>query len=161
MTDETNESIAPTEPIDEIHGTADHVAARDAHITDSLIGAVQAEGSASITDSACGAVVAGQGAQVENSFSQAVVAGAGIEMKNSGGGILVAGAGIDLQNSSTGILYSRKAKVENSTIAVLLTPQAELGQNVKVQMSTVQAIAFGAAFGLFAGLLGFLLRRRR
>lgn len=161
MSDELNANIVPGEPVDEIQGTADQVTARDAQITDSLVGMVQAEGSASVTDSACGAVVAGQGAQVENSFSQAVVAGAGIEMKNSGGGVLVAGAGIEMANSSSGILYSRQAKVENSTITVLLTPQAELGENVKVSMTTVQAIAFGAAFGLFAGLLGFLLRKRK
>ena len=38
---------------------------------------------------------------------------------------------------------------------------AALGENVKVIASTRQAVAFGAAFGLAAGLLGWLLRRRR
>ncbi|MRR10865.1 hypothetical protein EG831_12515 [bacterium] len=90
-----------------------------------------------------------------------VVAGAAIDLSDSAGGVLVAGGNTSLQDSPVGLLVSRQATVENSTIGVLLTPQVALGENVKVIASTRQAIAFGAAFGLMAGLVGLLFRRRR
>lgn len=161
MSDELNANVEPVEPIDEVSGTAERVVARDVSIHDGLIGVVQAEGSATVSDAVCGAVVAGQGAQIDNAFSQAIVAGAGIEMRNSGGGVLVAGNGIEMVDSTSGILYSQQATIENSTIGLLLAPRAALGENVKVIATTRQAVAFGAAFGLAAGMLGWLLRRRR
>ena len=164
MSDELNasiESVEPVEPVEEVTGTAERVMARDVSVHDSLVGMVQAAGSATVSDAACGGVVAGQGMQIDNGFCQAVVAGAGIEMRNSGGGVMVAGNDIEMVDSTSGILYSQQATIENSTIGVLLAPRAALGENVKVIATTRQAITFGAAFGLAAGLLGWLLRRRR
>jgi hypothetical protein len=50
--------------------------------------------------------------------------------------------------------------VDQSTIGVLFGPQAVLGKDVKVIMSTRQALIFGAIFGLVVAIAGRLLRRR-
>jgi hypothetical protein len=142
-------------------GAADQVVAHDASVNNSFVGSVRAGGHASIANSIAGGFVAGQNMDIAEGFGNAFVAGANIEMKNSGGLVMVAGANIDIHSGGGGFLSCKQATVENGTIGVLLAPQAALGENVKVMMSTPQAIALGAAFGLVAGVLGLLFRRRR
>jgi hypothetical protein len=126
-----------------------------------IVGRVDVEGDASLAYSVAGGVVAGQSVSMTDCMNVAAVAGTGIEMTDSGCGILVAGGESHLQESGAGFLHCQQAMVENSTIGILATPQATLGQDVKVMMTTKQAIAFGAAFGLVVGAIGILFRRRR
>lgn len=130
-------------------------------LTDRFVRALQIEGDASLSDALAGCVTAGRDVHLTDALGGAVVAGAAIDLSDSAGGIIVAGGNTSLQDSPVGLLFSRQATVENSTIGVLLTPQVALGDNVKVIASTRQAIAFGTAFGLVAGLVGLLFRRRR
>ncbi len=141
-------------------GVADQVIAQDASINNSFVGVVRAE-KTSVANSVAAAFVAGQNMDIAESFGNACVAGANIEMKGSAALALVAGANIEIHGGGGGFLNCKQATVESGTIGVLLTPQAALGKNVKVVMSTTQAIAMGASFGLIAGVLGFLFRRRR
>ena len=149
------------QPIEELEGIADQVVAQDASINNSFVGVVRAAGSASVANSISGGFVAGQNMEVAEGFGNAFVAGANIEMKGSAGLALIAGANIDIHGGGGGILSCQQATVESGTIGVLIAPQAALGENVKVVMSTTQAIAMGAAFGLVVGVLGLLFRRRR
>jgi hypothetical protein len=146
---------------EELEGVADQVVAQDANINNSFVGVVRAAGNASVANSIAGGFVAGQNLDVAEGFGNAFVAGANIEMKGSSGLTLVAGANINIHGGGGGFMNCKQATVESGTIGVLLTPQAALGENVKVVMSTTQAIAMGAAFGLVAGALGLLFRRRR
>lgn len=156
--DKNTENALPTE---ELEGVADQVVAHDASINNSFVGVVRAAGSASVANSIAGGFVAGQNLEVAEGFGNAFVAGANIEMKGSAGLSLVAGANIDIHGGGGGILSCKQATVEGSTIGVLIAPEAALGENVKVVMSTTQAIAMGAAFGLVVSVFGLLFRRRR
>jgi hypothetical protein len=145
----------------EYEGIADQVVAQDANVNNSFVGVVRAAGNASVANSIAGGFVAGQNMEIAEGFGNTYVAGANMEMKGSAGLVMVAGANIDLHGGGGGFLNCKQATVESGTIGVLLAPQVALGENVKVVMSTTQAIALGAAFGLVAGALGLLFRRRR
>ena len=150
----------PSEEI-RIEGVADRVDARDANIENSLVGVLQASGHAKAVNSISLAMAAGQNLDVAEGLSGAFIAGGNVAMKGSFGVAVVAGANADMHGSNAGFLNCQQATVESSTIGVLLVPKATLGENVKVMITTQQAIAFGAAFGLVAGIFGLLFRRRR
>lgn len=161
MSKQTEVNVESPDRTEKYEGVADQVVAHDASVNNSFVGVVRAERHASVANSIAAAFVAGQNMDIAEGFGNAFVAGANIEMKGSSGLALVAGANIDIHGGGGCFLNCKQATVENGTIGVLLAPQAALGENVKVVMSTTQAIAMGAAFGLVAGVLGLLFRRRR
>lgn len=160
MSQEFEEKAARALEIEAQEAEPDQESAGNRSIEGRLVGVVQAEGSVTMAESASAAVVAGQNIWVSESLSAAVVAGASIEAKGSASGIMIAGAGVDIRDSAAGLINCQRATVENSTIGVLFCGQAVLDKDVKVVFSTAQAIALGAAFGLVAGLLSFLSRRK-
>jgi len=93
-------------------------------------------------------------------FDKDYAGGGHIRFTDSVGVVAVAGGKADLTNSRTGLLISRVSSVDQSTIGVLFAPQTALGKDVKVLMTTQQALLFGAAFGMGAALLGRLLRSK-
>ncbi len=161
MTEQPELKAASPESMEEIEGVADKARGKDVKINDSIVGSVNAQANADINDSIVGAVGAGQDISFSNGGAIAIGAGRNIDVRNGGGYRLRAGNDIHIQNGGGGLMACKQAVVDNSTIGVLLTPQAALGENVKVMMSTRQAVAFGAAFGLVAGFLCCLFCRRR
>jgi hypothetical protein len=161
MSKQIEVNVESPDSTEKYEGVADQVVAHDASVNNSFVGVVRAERHASVANSIAAAFVAGQNLDIDEGFGNAFVAGANIEMKGSGGLVLVAGANIDIHGGGGAFLNCKQATVENSTIGVLFAPQAALGENVNVVMSTTQAIAMGAAFGFVAGVLGLLFRRRR
>lgn len=147
------------EPQDET--SRGEVEARAVAIDNRTIGRAQVEGNASLSDVIAGAVVAGQSTSLADCLSTAVVAGGDVEMKDSACAVMVVGGNTSLQESGAGFIRCQQATLENSTIGILAAPQATLGQDVRVMLTTQQAMAFGAAFGLVAGILGILFRRKR
>jgi len=130
-------------------------------VKNAMVGQINIEQSAAVQNSLAGAVIAGQDGAVNNSVVWGpVVAGGNVQFTNSVGGVTVAGGKAEITNSKTGFLISPASSVEQSTIGVLFAPQAALGKDVKVIMTTQQALLFGAAFGAVAAVLGRLLRRR-
>lgn len=154
--------IEGTEPVEsQPEALGGEIEADEEAIDSRAVCRVQVEGNASLTDTLAGAVIAGQSASLTDSLSTAVVAGAGVEMKDSACTVMVAGGDVNLQEGGAGFIHCQQAAIENSTVGILVAPRATLGQDVKVMMTTRQAIAFGAAFGLAAGIIGILFRRKR
>ena len=124
-----------------------------------IVGQVRVDQDVVVQDSLAMAVVAGKNSTMNNSLCGTAVAGGNLQAENSVGVIVVAGGNAGLTNSKTGLLLTGSATVEQSTIGVLFAPQAALGKDVKVIMTTQQALLFGAAFGVAAAIFGRLLRR--
>jgi hypothetical protein len=126
-----------------------------------MVGQIKIGQSAAVQNGVSGAVVAGRDAVVSNSVSGAVVAGGSVELANSLSGVTVVGGKAHIANSNSGLLFSKAATIEHSTVGVLFAPETALGQDVKVIMTTRQALLFGVAFGMVAVIFGGLFRRRR
>lgn len=150
------EPVDPPEPLEPPEGGK----TVESTVKNQVVGLIKIEQSAAVQNSLAGAVVAGQAAAVNDSACGVVVAGGNIQFTDSAGAVAVAGGNADITNSITGLLISPVSSVEQSTIGVLVAPQAALGKGVKVLMTMQQAIVFGAAFGAVAAILGRLLRRR-
>jgi hypothetical protein len=124
-------------------------------------GVMRTDADARLENSLVAAVVAGADITMKDSLGCAVVAGKDVHMQDCLGKVVVAGGNVTLRGGGAGVMYSRQAAVEAGTIGVLIAPQAALREQVRVLMTGRQAALLGAAFGLTAGLLGLLFRRRR
>lgn len=153
---EQDESV-PVEPVN----PAETPAPAERRVENTMACQINVEQNALIQNSMAGAIIAGQSAAADNSVAGAVVAGGSIEFNNSAAMVSVVGGTAQIANSSTGVLFAPASTVEHSRIGVLIAPQAALGKDVKVIMTTQQALLFGAAFGMVAAVLGRYLRRRR
>ncbi len=130
------------------------------NVSDSLVGAVSAGQNVSVSDSLVIAAMAGGNVHLEDGAATSIMAGANVDVLNGGSGFITAGANVTITNGGGGIIACRQASVEQSTIGVLITGQVELGENNRVMFTTLQAAAFGAAFGLVVAALGIIFRRR-
>jgi hypothetical protein len=129
-------------------------------VESTIAGNVNTEQNATVENSVVGSVVAGKDSTTTNSMVVAVVAGGDVLLTNSMGVVTVAGGKVELNSSKSCLLITQGSAVENSTIGVLFSPEATLGNDVKVIMTSKQALLIGAALGLIIFLLGRLFRRR-
>ena len=141
-----------------------------------LAGRINATNDVKMHQSGAFAVAAGQDAEV--SFGGAVVIAVGRDLKQeTGGGMVYAvgrdmrmtdsvagisnvGGRLEMKDSLSMLSLSNSSRIEQSMIGVLFTNSADLGENNHVLLSTPQAAAFGAAFGLVFALLSWLFRKR-
>jgi hypothetical protein len=104
--------------------------------------------------------VAGRDASLANGVAQVVVVGRDLQLDNSAAGVIKAGGGANLAYSLAGLAAGEQVAVENSRVGVVLARRVVIGEGSQVLVSTRQAAAFGAAFGLVLAVLSWLFRRR-
>ena len=121
---------------------------------------VSAKQEAVIDRSGALAINAGRNAEIRYGGTMAINAGGHADIHFGGAMVINAGGAVDIESGGALVINSAKgAKLTNSTVGVLLSPKAELGEGTRVILNTKQAVAFGAAFGVLFALLRWLLKR--
>ena len=118
--------------------------AKNAYVQDSMALSVSAKQDAHVENSMVLGVAAGRDLTAEDSFCSMVAVGRDLNLKESG---------------SLFITVGNQTQATASTIGVLLASDVKLDGGSKVLMTSQQALAFGAAFGVVFALLSLLLRR--
>lgn len=124
-------------------------------------GTVRAEVDAQLNESLAATVAAGRDVAMTDSLCGVVVAGGSIAMTDCLDKVVVAGGNVEMHGGGVALMHCQQASVQQGTIGVLITPKAVLGEQVRVLMNDRQAVLMGVAFGLAAGLLRLLFRRKR
>lgn len=155
----------PQEPqgsyTDLINDYAAHLEAEEATVNQSLVGTINAKEKVTVVKSAALGIAAGSDAEVYQSGCAGMAVGHDATIQSGAVVALTVGGDANVQSGGSAVMVCRNANLENSVIGILCTSQAALGPDVKVMMTSKQAIAFGAAFGLVAGIFGLITRRRR
>ena len=155
----------PEEPqgayADLINDYAGHLEAEEATVNQSLVGSINAKDKVTVVKSVAGGIAAGSDAEVYQSGCGGMAVGHDATIQSGAVLALTVGGDANVQSGGSAVVVCRNANLENSVIGVLFTPQAALGKDVKVLMTSTQAAAFGAAFALVAGIFGLITRRRR
>lgn len=121
------------------------VNARDAHFTRSAVGPVAASGQVSFVQAGCGPMLAGGDVSFHQGGCGPVIARGNVSFEQGGTQTILAAGGATIKTGAfVGIIASPKVTVEDGAT---------------VLMSTRQAAAAGAAFGVVVGLLFRLARR--
>jgi hypothetical protein len=120
------------------------MAASAVHAEKAIVGAVASRGDVTIDQGICGPVVAVGEVQVRNGFCGPVAA--------------IGGARLERMATQSIVSLGRVEIGERAFVGFVLAPFATLNEGARVLMNTPQALAFGAAAGVVAGLI---LRRRR
>ena len=167
----------PTYPEPEqVSGIAGEINGQTVAFGPGLVGVIRAEQDASLTRGGAMVVAAGKDVEMSEGGAGLVVSGRDFDLQNGGawvtvighngqvtnGGAIVinAGGNLDITNGGGVVAVCKQAAIQNGSVGVLLTGQANLGENTKVVLNTPQALALGAAFGTVFALLSWLLRRR-
>jgi hypothetical protein len=99
-------------------------------------------------------VSADQDAGIENSLVMAAAAGRDMSSTNGLEIVVAVGHDLKIQQGVAGVLrVGGEAQVENGTIGLLVAKSGVTLNNSRVLMTTPQAIALGAAFGIVYALL--------
>jgi hypothetical protein len=155
----------PQEPqgsyTDLINDYAPHLEAQEAIVNQGLVGSINARDKVTVVKSVAGGIAAGSNAEVLQSGCGGMAVGHDATIQSGAVLALTVGGDANIQSGGGGVVVCRNANLENSVVGVLFTPQASLGKDVKVLMTAKQAAAFGAAFGLVAGIFSLITRRRR
>ena len=95
---------------------------------------------------AASALVSGRDLRVTNGGAQTMVVGRDVELTNGGAGMMVVGGSVSVKKGGVGIALCRNLTLEEGSRVLLNTPQA---------------LAFGAAFGVFFAIVRGLSKGRR
>src|SRR5439155_27156997 len=120
------------------------VRGEDLHLSRVVAGPMFARGSVSITQGGCGPVIAGEG----------------VSIREGGCGPVMAAGDVSIEFGGCGPLMCRgDARFGSGAfVGAVVSPRVHMEDGARVLMSTPQAVAMGAAFGVIFGLLA---RRRR
>jgi hypothetical protein len=122
------------------------VNARDAHFTRSVVGPGEASGQVSFVQAGCGPLMSG----------------GDVAFHQGGCGPVIAKGDVSIEQGGTqSILAAGGAKIGNGAfVGLIASPRVTVEDGARVLMSTQQAAAFGATFGLAVGLIVRWARRR-
>ncbi len=135
-------------------------AAGDVQVERSLIGMVNGHDVA-IARGACGPVMAGGSVSVTQGGCGPVVAGGDVTLHQAGCGPLVAKGDVRFeQGGCQSVIAGGGVTVGPSAfVGVALAPRITVEEGGRVLLGVPQALAFGAAFGLAAGLVRWMVHR--
>lgn len=103
-------------------------------------------------------VFAGDSASFERAGANAALVGGDLSISQGGSNFLLAFGEASLQQAGAVFLAAKSVRAEQGFIGAVVAGRVEL-ENTSVLMSTPQAVAFGAALGVAAAVVGRLLRR--
>jgi hypothetical protein len=121
------------------------VRARDVHLTQAAAGPVAAAGSLTIHQGGCGPVVTAGDVTITQGGCGPMIVQGNVSIEQGGTQSVIAAGGATIG--------------ERSFVGLVLSPSVTVEDGGRVLMSTPQALAFGAALGLVAGVLSRLFRR--
>ena len=101
---------------------------------------------------------------MESSGAALIVATDTVNMNQSGAAAIVSDGEAKLVQSGSAFVMSNEADLTQSFVGVLASREVTLGPDTKVLATWVEALIFGAAFGLVAAVADILFRgycRRR
>jgi hypothetical protein len=146
------------------NGVAENVTGNYVDVNNSLVGTVRVEQDATLSNSMVGVIGSGRDVALDQSVVTVVGAGRDVTLKGGVGLMVSSGGQTEVQDSRVAFVSAPQVRVANATIGVLLTSQADLGENVRVTATAREAAIFGVAFGAAIGLVfaAFMrLARRR
>jgi hypothetical protein len=121
------------------------VRARDVHLHQAAAGPVLAGGGLSILQGGCGPVIANGPVTIRQGGCGPMIANGDVSIEQGGTQSVVAAGGVTVG--------------EHGYVGFVLSPKVTVEDGGKVLVSTVQALAFGAAAGAVCALLSRLARR--
>lgn len=159
MTEETISTPSESTP-DETPPIAAEVNGENVHFQSGLAGSVSAQQDGEVTDSLVGGVAAGRDAQATNTLVVGMAVGRDATLSNCFTGSATVGGSIEATNSSIVTAFGTNISAHNSSIGVALGREITLGEGARVMVTTRQAVAMGAAFGVVFAIVNRLFRRR-
>jgi hypothetical protein len=133
--------------------------AERAELAASAVGAVISAENASLKTSAAAIVAAGNNLSLSVGGAQLIGAGNTIDIKQGGAQVIAAGNTVQLHQAGGGVIISPNVSVNDGFVGVMLAAMSHLEGDVRVLLSTRQAIAFGIAVGLTVVIANRLLDR--
>jgi hypothetical protein len=132
----------------------------DANVTKCLVGAVKAR-DVHLAQSAAGPVVAGGSVSIHQGGCGPVMAAGDVTIRQGGCGPMIVGGSASIEQGGTqSVIAGGGATIrDRSFVGLVLSPSVTVEEGGRVLMSTPQAAAFGAVFGLVIAL--FARRRKR
>ncbi len=128
-----------------------------AHVGPGFALSVSANHDASIAQAGALGINAGHDVDIQYGGAMAINVGRSADIQYGGAMWINAGGAVDVDYGGAWAINAAKgAKINNSTVGVLISPKAELGEGSRVILNTPQAIAFGAAFGIVFALVRWL-----
>jgi hypothetical protein len=121
--------------------------------------AISAGGEAEIEYGGALAINAGGNLELENGGAAIINIGRDAEITNGGAWIINAGRNVSFKTGGAIVAISGQSTVENGSVGILLSSNAQLGEGTRVLLNTPQAVALGVAAGATFALLRWLLRR--
>jgi hypothetical protein len=121
------------------------VRARDVHLTQAASGPVAASGGVTIHQGGCGPVVTGGDVSITQGGCGPMIVRGNVSIEQGGTQSVIAAGGATIG--------------DRSFVGFVMSPSVTVETGGKVLMSTPQALAFGAAFGLVTAVLGRMFRR--
>ncbi|MBN1372857.1 MAG: hypothetical protein JW987_13040 [Anaerolineaceae bacterium] len=151
----------PVEPsAEEAPQIVSEVSGETVHFQSGLAGSVSAQQDAEVTDSLVGGVAAGRDLQATNTLVMGMAVGRDATLSNCFTATATVGGNIEAANSSMVTAIGSSISARNSSIGVALGREINLGEGAQVTLTTRQAVAMGAAFGVAFAIFNRLLRRR-
>lgn len=159
MTDE--QTSTPAEPnAEETPRVVSEVTGENVNFQTGMAASVSAQQDAEVTDSLVGGVAAGRDAHTTNSLIVGMAVGRDVAVTNSVLATAQIGGGLEMTNSSVAAAIGTQISAQNSSIGVALAREINLGEGARVLLTTRQAVAMGAAFGVVFAIFNRLFRRR-
>jgi hypothetical protein len=135
-------------------------AVKDVNMSESGALMISAGQDAKISYGGALAIAAGRDLQQETGGGLAYAAGRDLQLSDSIAVVSVVGANLDMKDSAAIVAVSTNTKLDQSLVGVLISSNTELGEGNRILLTTPQAAALGAAFGLVFAVLSWLFRRK-
>jgi len=159
MTEE--QTSTPVEPVaEEVPQVVSEVTGETVNFQSGLAGSVAAQQDAEVTDSLVGGIAAGRDLQATNTLVMGMAVARDVTLSNCFTCTAQIGGSVEMANSSMVTAIGKQISARNSSVGVALAREINLGEGARVMLTSRQAVAMGAAFGVVFAIFNRLLRRR-
>jgi hypothetical protein len=146
--------------VDQIEGFATKVSAENINFVSGFALGASAQQDMTMSKSLAFGTAVGRDMTVSDSLSITTAVGRDFGLKDGLAGILTVGGNTQIEEGGSLLTVSREVTSRNGFLGLVISQQVNLEEGSKVLLSTKQAAAFGAAFGVTFALLRLLLRRK-
>lgn len=124
-------------------------------------GAVSAQQDVTIIQAGAGAIGAGEDVSITYGGAAVIGLGGDMEIVNGGGMFVNAGGDTNITNGGAlSMMSGGDVTLRNGAAGIVFAQEVHLEEGSRVMLDMKGAIAFGAAMGAVAAVLGWMLRRR-
>ena len=126
-------------------------------IAGEVVRSVVAGGDMRVTNSMAALLSAQRDVHASGCGGTAIVAGRNVRVSNGGACLLVAGRNGSVARGFVGTIISRRSRVENSTVGLILGGKTSLREGSRVLLNGPQALLLGAGIGAGFAIVTALL----